>query len=255
MSPFIGLALVAAVLVLAVALVAASRTVRKKVARWSVARRERKRKVIWRPVVQHHELPPPPEDPVIVWTCPPLDTFTAGRPPLSDLGISSSLRGQLDGFALGRAKRILEAPNLLGHAAADADSWPNVESAVKRTLSLAESRGAQLASESRGRLMQALALCAAHGVLLAEWRQLEDGPTIWEGDSARIRATDAFTLQRIGEVLQRRLLSDLFAGIQRRPAGFEVATMAPYCVATAFQLRLHGKPPVAFSSLVASGQG
>jgi hypothetical protein len=130
-----------------------------------------------------------------------------------------------------------------------------VEEAVKQTMSLAEARGAQLAMESRGRLMQALALCAAHGVLLAEWRQLEDGPTIWEGDGARIRATDAFTMQRIGEVLQRRLLPDLFAGIQRRPAGLEIASLVPYCLASAFHLRLHGRPPTAFSRLVAAGQG
>ena len=85
-------------------------------------------------------------------------------------------------------------------------------------------------------------------MLLAEWRQLEDGKTIWDGASARVRASDAFTIQRISEAMERRLLPDLFAGIARRPADFEVRLLLPYALATAFYLRLSGNPPHAFAA-------
>jgi hypothetical protein len=154
----------------------------------------------------------------------------------------------LDGFALGRAKRILEAPDLLNHAAADPESWPKVETAVNASLNLLASRGAELAPEGSNRLKQALALCAAQGVLLAEWRQLEDGRTSWNGAAARIRASDAFSIERISEVMKRQLLPDLFAGISKRPANLELALLVPFTLATAFYLRLTGEPPKAFAA-------
>jgi hypothetical protein len=197
----------------------------------------------WAPAVQHQELPAPVEDPTISWSIPPLEQLGPGVVPLSELGIASGVRAQLDGHALGRTKRILEAPDLLQHAAADEESWPSIEQAVQAALKLATSRGIELAEPGVGRLQQALALCAAQGILLAEWRQLEDGATPWHGESAQVRASDAFTLHRLAEATQRRLLPDLFAGIQRRSPDFEVSLLVPYTQALGFWLRLHGRPP------------
>lgn len=202
----------------------------------------------WRPAVQHEELPPPAEDPVIAFAEPVVELFAGRAPPLAHLQLNPGLRSQLDGFALGRAKRIMEAPDLLSHAAADSESWPVVEAAVRKTLELARSRRVEILPDGQNRLMQALALSATQGVLLAEWRQLEDGKTIWDGGSARIRASDAFTMQRITEAMERRLLPDLFAGIARRPTDFEVRLLFPYALATAFYLRLAGNPPRAFAA-------
>jgi len=202
----------------------------------------------WRPAVQHTELPRPSEDPVIAWAQPQVEQFLGHAPPLGHLALDGGLRGQLDGLALGRAKRILDAPDLLSHAAADAESWPTVETAVKAALALLTTRGAELLPEGVNRLNQALALCAAQGVLLAEWRQLEDGKTVWNGAAASVRASDAFTIQRIAEPMQRRLLPELFAGIAKRPADLDLNVLVPYTLSTAFYLRLHGDPPTAFAA-------
>ena len=202
----------------------------------------------WRPSVQHTELPPPSEDPVIPWAEPQVEQFASQAPPLVHLPLSAGLRGQLDGYALGRAKRILEAPDLLSHAAADAESWPRVESAVNKSLALLAARQVELLPDGVHRLTQALALCAAQGVLLAEWRQLEDGKTTWDGPTAQVRASDAFTIQRIAEPMRRRILPDLFAGIARRPADMDMTLLVPYTLATAFYLRLQGEPPTAFAA-------
>jgi hypothetical protein len=203
---------------------------------------------LWRPTVQHQELPAPADDPVIVFPEPVVELFALRTPPLAHLQLSSTVRSQLDGFALGRTKRIVEAPDLLAHAAADAESWPFIEAAVQKSLSLARSRGVQFQPEGQPRLNQALALCAARGVLLAEWRQLEDGNTVWDGTSARIRASDAFTIQRITDAMERSQLTELFAGIARRPPDFEVRLLLPFTLATAFFLRLRGTPPNAFAA-------
>lgn len=211
-------------------------------------RPRRRREGLWRPTVQHQELPKPAEDPAITFAEPVVELFAARTPPLAHLQLNAGLRSQLDGFALGRAKRIIEAPDLLPHAAADAESWPHVEAAVQKTLALARARGVEIIPDGQNRLSQALALSAAQGVLLAEWRQLEDGKTAWQGASAQIRASDAFTIQRISEAMERRQLADLFGGIARRPANFEVRLLLPYALATAFYLRLHGNPPRAFAA-------
>jgi hypothetical protein len=200
---------------------------------------------VWRPAVQHQELPTPTEDPVIAFGEPAVELFASRTPPLSHLQLPAGLRSQLDGLALGRAKRIVEAPDLLPHAAADAESWPVVESAVRKALELATARGVELLPEGLTRLQQALALSAAQGVLLAEWRQLEDGRTAWEGASAHIRASDAFAMQRIAESMERRQLPELFAGIARHAPNFEVRLLLPFTLATAFYLRLAGNPPMA----------
>jgi hypothetical protein len=202
----------------------------------------------WRPTVQHQELPPPADDPVVAFPEPTVEEFAGHAPPLEYLQLSAAVRSQLDGFALGRAHRIVEAPDLLPHAAADAESWPIVEAAVQRTLELARSRGIELNPAGQTPLQRALALSASQGVLLAEWRQLEDGKTMWDGANARIRGSDAFTIQRITESMERRQLPDLFAGIARRPSGFEVRLLLPYALATAFYLRLQGNPPKAFAA-------
>ena len=86
------------------------------------------------------------------------------------------------------------------------------------------------------------------GVLLAEWRQLEDGITVWDGPAARIRASDAFSIQHISDEMERRQLPELFAGIARRPPNFEVRLLLPYALATAFYIRLRGNPPGAFAA-------
>ena len=203
---------------------------------------------IWKPKVHHQELPAPAEDPVITFAEPVVELFASRTPPLAHLQLSAGVRSQLDGFALGRTRRIIEAPDLLAHAAADAESWPHVEAAVQKTLALARSRGVELRPEGQPRLNQALALSAVQGVLLAEWRQMEDGSTVWDGTSAHIRASDAFTIQHITDAMERRQLPELFAGIARRPPNFEVRLLLPYALATAFYSRLHGKPPTAFAA-------
>lgn len=197
----------------------------------------------WQPTVHHEELPAPADDPAIGYPEPTLEQFASRMPALAQLNLDGALRTQLDGFALGRAKRITEAPDLLPHAAADPESWPMVELAVQHTLALARQRGVEFLAEGQVRLQQALALSAAQGVLLAEWRQLDDGKTAWEGATARIRASDAFAIQRITEAMERRLLPDLFAGIARRPPDLEVRLLLPYALSTAFYLRLRGNPP------------
>ena len=211
-------------------------------------RQRRPRAPAWRPTVHHQELPAPADDPVIVFAEPVVELFALRTPPLAHLQLSSTVRSQLDGFALGRTKRIIEAPDLLAHAAADAESWPYVEAAVQKSLALARSRGVEFHPEGQARLNQALALSATQGVLLAEWRQMEDGKTVWDGTSARIRASDAFTIQRITEAMERGQLPELFAGIARRPPAFEVRLLLPYTLATAFFLRLRGERPQAFAA-------
>src|SRR5260370_34742654 len=91
----------------------------------------------WRPEVHHQELPAPADDPVIGFAEPTVELFASPTPPLAHLGLSSTGRRQPDGFALGRTRRIVEAPDLLTHAAADAETWPVVEAAVQKTLALA----------------------------------------------------------------------------------------------------------------------
>jgi hypothetical protein len=203
---------------------------------------------VWRPKNHHKELPAPADDPVIGFAEPVVELFAARTPPLAHLGLSATVRSQLDGFALGRTRRIIEAPDLLTHAAADAETWPVIEAAVQKTLALARSRGVEVRPEGQPRLTQALALSAVQGVLLAEWRQLDDGATVWDGATARIRASDAFSIQHITEAMERRQLPELFAGIARRPPNFEVRLLLPYTLATAFYLRLRGKAPEAFAA-------
>jgi hypothetical protein len=235
------------ILVLAVGVTASVLVGRQQAGLFKVGARPR-RGPIWRPAVQHKELPPPADDPVIGYPEPSLEQFASRMPPLSHLKLDGGLRTQLDGFALGRAKRIIEAPDLLPHAAADAESWPVVEAAVQKTLALARARGVQFNPQGQSRVQKALALSAAQGVLLAEWRQLDDGKTMWEGGSAAVRASDAFTIQRITEAMERRQLPDLFAGIAKRAGDFEVRLLLPYALSTAFYLRLRGNPPSAFAA-------
>ena len=239
----------ATILVMVVGVTAAVLAGRHQAGLFKIRIRARgRREALWRPTVQHRELPKPTEDPVIAFGEPGIELFESRTPPLAHLQLSAGLRSQLDGFALGRTKRIVEAPDLLPHAAADAESWPVVEAAVQKTLALARARGVEIVPDGQTRLSQVLALSAAQGILLAEWRQLEDRKTAWQGTSAQIRASDAFTIQRITEAMERRQLPDLFGGIARRPANFEVRLLLPYALATAFYLRLYGNPPKAFAA-------
>jgi hypothetical protein len=239
----------ATIVVLVVGVTAAVLVGRHQAGLFKIRTRQRGwREPLWRPTIQHRELPVAADDQVIAFAEPVAELFASRTPPLAHLQLSAGLRSQLDGLALGRSKRIIEAPDLLAHAAADAESWPHVEAAVQRTLELARARRVELLPDGQGRLNQALALSAAQGVLLAEWRQLEDGKTQFDGTSAHIRASDAFTIQRIAEAMERRQLPELFAGIARRPPDFEVRLLLPYSLATAFYLRLHGNPPRAFAA-------
>jgi hypothetical protein len=235
------------ILVLAVGVTAAVLIGRHQAGKFAIGRK-RARGPKWRPKVHHQELPAPADDPVIGFGEPVVELFASRTPPLAHLGLSAGVRSQLDGFALGRTRRIIEAPDLLAHAAADAETWPVVEIAVQKAMALARARGVEVRAEGQPRLMQALALSAVQGVLLAEWRQLEDGATVWDGATARIRASDAFSIQHITDAMERRQLPELFAGIARRPPDFEVRLLLPYVLATAFYLRLHGKAPEAFAA-------
>src|SRR5256884_9636381 len=132
-------------------------------------RKKRRHGPIWKPKVHHQELPAPADDPVIGFGEPVVELFASRTPPLAHLGLSATVRSQLDGFALGRTRRIIEAPDLLNHAAADAETWPVVETAVQKTMALARSRGIEVRPEGQPRLMQALALGPGRGGLLAEW--------------------------------------------------------------------------------------
>ena len=237
----------ATILVLSVGVTTAVLVGRHRAGRFTIGKK-RALTAKWRPAVQHEELPAPANDPAVAFAAPTIELFTGRTPPLAHLPLDAGSRSQLDGFALGRAKRIIEAPDLLPHAAADAESWPVVEAAVGRSLELARTLGVKFRPDGQPRLNQALALSAAQGVLLAEWRQLEDGKTAWNGASAQIRASDAFTIQRISEAMERRQLPDLFAGIARRPPTFEVRLLLPFTLATAFYLRLQGNPPRAFAA-------
>jgi len=197
----------------------------------------------WRPAVEHKELPPPPNDPVILYPEPQIEAFASHALPLANLSMPPAMRSQIDGFALGRAKRIMEAPDLLAHAAADSESWPQIEQAVGRALMVAQAQHVEVGGEGKPRMVQALALCATQGILLAEWRQVDDGVTVWDGAAARVRASDAYAVTRIAEGMQRRLLPDLFAGVLRRGGTFEVGNLVPYTIALGFYLRLRGTPP------------
>jgi uncharacterized membrane protein len=236
--------ILATILVMVVGVTTAVLAGRHDAGRFKIGKRSR-REPAWQPKVQHEELPPPKDDPVIAFGEPVVELFASRTPPLSHLPLSATVRSELDGFALGRTRRIIDAPDLLQHAAADPETWPFVEASVQKTLALARSRGVQFNPDGQARLTQTLALSAVHGVLLAEWRQLEDGQTIWDGASPRIRASDAFAIQHITEAMERRQLPELFAGIGRRPPDFEARLLLPYALATAFYLRLRGTAPKA----------
>src|SRR5437870_857414 len=232
------------ILVMAVGVTAAVLVGRHQAGRFSSARKG-PRGPVWRPKVHHQELPAPADDPVIGFAEPVVELFASRTPPLAHLELSATVRSQLDGFALGRTRRIIEAPDLLVHAAADAETWPVVETAVQKTMALARSRGVEVRPEGQPRLMQALALSAVHGVLLAEWRQLEDGATVWDGATARIRASGACSLEHISDETERPPLPALDAATERRPPDFEARLSLPYAPATRLYPRLHGKPPAA----------
>lgn len=246
-AAFLRFGILITIIVMVVGVTAAVLAGRHQAGRFKLGRR-RPDGASWRPAVQHQELPAPTDDPLIGYPEPTVEQFGSRTPPLAHLKLQEALRTELDGFALGRAKRIVEAPDLLPHAAADPESWPVVEAAVQKTLNLARARGVQLNPKGEAGLQKALALMAAQGVLLAEWRQLDDGKTLWEGASAGIRASDAFAIQRITESMERRLLPELFGGITKRSSEFDVRLLLPYALSTAFYLRLHGDPPNAFAA-------
>src|SRR2546428_768956 len=99
------------ILVMTIGVIAAVLVGRHQAGRFSV-RRKGPRGPIWRPKVHHQELPAPADDPVIGFGEPVVELFASRTPPLAHLGLSATVRSQLDGFALGRTRRIIEAPAL-----------------------------------------------------------------------------------------------------------------------------------------------
>src|SRR5260370_24750639 len=96
-----------------------------------------RREPVWKPKNHHVELPAPADDPVTSFAEPVVELFASRTPPLAHLPPSAAVRSELDGFALGRTRRIVDAPDPLSHAAAHAESWPFVETTVQKTLALA----------------------------------------------------------------------------------------------------------------------
>src|SRR5256885_11973432 len=100
------------ILVIVVGVTTAVRVGRHKAGLFTV-RKKGARGTGWRPTVQHQELPTPTDDPVIAFAEPTVELFVSRTPPLAHLQLKAGLRSQLDSLALGRTKRIIEAPDLL----------------------------------------------------------------------------------------------------------------------------------------------
>src|SRR5438876_11097724 len=109
------------ILVMAVGVTAAVLVGRHQAGRFSSARKG-PRGPVWRPKVHHQELPAPADDPVIGFAEPVVELFASRTPPLAHLELSATVRSQLDGFALGRTRRIIAAPDRLPRAAAHPQS-------------------------------------------------------------------------------------------------------------------------------------
>lgn len=200
----------------------------------------------WEPRVEHPELPPPDEDPLLPFPPPSLDQV-ASRITLEDSGLDAHLRMQLDAFGLGLAKRVLDAPDLLGVAAAEPDVWPLIESVVRDIFAAAGQRGLTVEPRGVSELSAGLSLCVAQGLLLAEWHVVENGRA--SEPIAPVRASRFFALARLAETAERRLLVHVIPTLPRRDAAFQPYPLVHFALAAGFHRGL-GLPPSYFQGIV-----
>jgi hypothetical protein len=201
----------------------------------------------WEPSVEHPELPPPDEDPLLPFSPPALDQV-ASRIPLEEAGLPARLRMQLDAFGLGLAKRVLDAPDLLRVAAAEPDVWPLIESVVGDIFAAAAQRGLPVDPRGAQDLSAGLSLCVAQGLLLAEWHVLENG--LASEPTAPVRASRFFALARLAETAERRMLVNIIPTLPRRDAAFQPYPLVHFALAAGFHRGL-GQPPSYFQGIVA----
>lgn len=201
----------------------------------------------WEPRVGHRELPPPDDDPKVAFPLPDLNQ-PADRLALDRADLSSSLRMQLDAFGLGLAQRVLQAPDLLRVAAGEADTWAVIESTVQEVLATAARRGLKVDPRGAPGLTAGLSLCAAQGLLLAEWHVLENGCA--QTEPAEVRASRFFALSRLAEVMEKRLLLEIVTTFPNRDAAFQPFALTHFALAAGFHrgLRL---PPTYFQGIAA----
>jgi hypothetical protein len=201
----------------------------------------------WEPRVGHRELPPPDDDPLVPFSQPDLNQ-PADRLALDRSGLSSSLRMQLDAFGLGLAQRVLQAPDLLRVAAIEADTWSVIEGTVQEVMATAAQRGLQVDPRGAPRLTAGLSLCAAQGLLLAEWHVLENGRA--QTEPAQVRASRFFALSRLAETMEKRLMLEIVTTFPHRDAAFQPFALTHFALAAGFHrgLRL---PPHYFAGIVA----
>jgi hypothetical protein len=201
----------------------------------------------WEPRVGHRELPPPDDDPLVPFSQPDLNQ-PADRLALDRSGLSSSLRMQLDAFGLGLAQRVLQAPDLLRVAAIEADTWSVIEGTVQEVMATAAQRGLQVDPRGAPGLTAGLSLCAAQGLLLAEWHVLENGRA--QTEPAQVRASRFFALSRLAETMEKRLMLEIVTTFPHRDAAFQPLALTHFALAAGFHrgLRL---PPHYFAGIVA----
>ncbi len=193
----------------------------------------------WEPRVEHAELPAPQDDPMVPFPAPALDP-PAARIPLDEVNLSPPLRMQLDAFGLGLAKRVLDAPNLLGLAATESGVWPSIEGHVRHIFAAADSRGVAVDPRGIEALSAGLAECVARGILLAEWHVRDQGATA--AGPPRVPASIVFALARIAEVMEKRLYLGIITTFLRRDAAFEPYALVHFAVACGFYSGLRPSP-------------
>jgi hypothetical protein len=64
----------------------------------------------------------------------------------------------------------------------------------------------------------------------------------------QVRASDVFAAYRLSETMQRKVHTDLFAGLERPSPTFDVNLLVPFSIALGFTVRLRLAPPKAFSA-------
>jgi len=193
----------------------------------------------WEARVEHTELPAPADDPMVPFPAPTLNQ-PAGRIPLDEVDFSPPLRMQLDALGLGLAKRVLDAPNLLGVAATEAEIWPWIDGQVRSIFAAASGRGVAVDPRGVQALSAGLAECVARGILLAEWHVRDHGAVL--AGLPRVPASMVFALARIAEVMQKRLQLGIITTFPRRDAAYEPYALVHFAVASGFYSGLGRSP-------------
>jgi hypothetical protein len=147
---------------------------------------------------------------------------------------------QLDAFGLGLAQRVLQAPDLLRVAAIEADTWSVVEGTVQEVLATAAQRGIVVDPRGAPSLTAGLSLCAAQGLLLAEWHVLENGRA--ETEPAEVRASRFFALSRLAEAMEKRLMLEIVTTFPNRDAAFQPFALIHFALAAGFHRGLRLPP-------------